>query len=481
MANRVLRIKDGIDGSAEDLRAGIAKIREELGVSEEFPGAVDAEARAAAESVSLPERDATDLPFITLDPPSAMDLDQAMHLERDGDGFVVHYAIADVASFVEPGGAVDTEANRRGETLYGADSKVPLHPKPLSEDAASLLPDQIRPALLWTIRLDAQGNQTDASLERARVKSTAKLDYATVQSQIDDSSADPMLQLLREIGELRIALEKERGGVNLPMPEQEINVADDGTWSLEFRSVLPVEEWNAQISLLTGFAAASIMLKGKVGILRTMPPPEEHSVKRLRRTAKGLGIDWSADVDYPEFIRGLDSSVPAEAAMIVASTTLLRGAGYTAFDGEVPEQTVQSALAADYAHVTAPLRRLVDRYALEACVALCAGEEVPAWVRQALPELPQTMQESGRKANTYENAVVDLVEAFSLQGRVGETFTGVVTEVDREEKTKGTLIVREPAVEASVRGDDLPVGDEVTATLVTADPANRQISFELRA
>ena len=83
-----------------------------------------------------------------------MDLDQALHIERDGDGYVVHYAIADVAAFVTPGDPVDVEANRRGETLYGADSKVPLHPKVLSEDAGSLLPDQVRPALLWTIKVD---------------------------------------------------------------------------------------------------------------------------------------------------------------------------------------------------------------------------------------------------------------------------------------------------------------------------------------
>jgi exoribonuclease R len=80
-----------------------------------------------------------------------MDLDQALHVDRAGDGFRVHYAIADVAAFVTAGDAIDVEAHKRGETLYGADAKIPLHPKVLSEDAASLLPDQMRPALLWTI------------------------------------------------------------------------------------------------------------------------------------------------------------------------------------------------------------------------------------------------------------------------------------------------------------------------------------------
>ena len=169
-----------------------------------------------------------------------------------------------------------------------------------------------------------------------------------------------------------MAKEAERGGISLPMPAQEVDVVD-GRWRLEFREMLPVESWNAQISLLTGFAAAAIMIEGKVGILRTLPPAPEHAVKRLRRTARALGIDWPQDQGHPEFIRSLDPANPAEAAMVVACTTLLRGAGYAAFDGELPDQLEHAALASPYAHVTAPLRRLVDRYGLEACAALCAG------------------------------------------------------------------------------------------------------------
>ena len=95
--------------------------------------------------------------------PGRCDLDQALHLERQGDGYVVHYAIADLAAFITPGDAVDLEANRRGETLYGADSKIPLHPPVISEDAGSLLPDQVRPALLWTIDAgrDRRGHRGD--------------------------------------------------------------------------------------------------------------------------------------------------------------------------------------------------------------------------------------------------------------------------------------------------------------------------------
>ena len=101
--------------------------------------------------------------------------------------------------------------------------------------------------------------------------------------------------------------------------------------------------------------------------------------------------------------------------MVVACTTLLRGAGYAAFEGQLPDQLEHAALASPYAHVTAPLRRLVDRYGLEACAALCAGEAVPQWVLDRLPDLPDIMRDSGRKANAYENAVLNLVEAQTLR------------------------------------------------------------------
>src|SRR3954451_8471834 len=303
-----------------------------------------------------------------------MDLDQAVHIERTRNGnvhgYTVHYAIADVAAFVQSGDPIDQEARRRGETLYAPDKRTPLHPPELSEDAASLLPDQVRPALLWTITVDATGEGTGVTCERALVKSRAKLNYAGVQKDLDTGNASESLQLLREIGTMREQRELERGGVNLPIPDQEVVTSNHG-WGLEFRAPLPVEGWNAQISLLTGMAAAELMIKGKVGILRTMPPADVAALRRLRQTAKALRISWPAELDYPEFVRSLNPSRPADAAMLNACAHLFRGAGYQAFSGAIPGDAEHAALAIDYAHCTAPLRRLVDRYAGEICLALC--------------------------------------------------------------------------------------------------------------
>ena len=481
MPRRVVRVAREITGVEQGtLRRGLAAIDEELGLPGEFPPEVRAEAVESAGSPRLPELDRTDIPFVTIDPASARDLDQALHIERRGSGYRVHYAIADVAAFVRPGGAVDEEAHRRGETLYGVGAKIPLHPPVISEDACSLLPDGDRPALLWTIDVDGGGEGTGVRVERAMVRSRAKLSYDGVQADLDAGRADPVFGLLREVGELRLAREQQRGGVSLPLPDQEVG-CEDGRWELSFRQPLAAEGWNAQISLLTGMAAAYLMEQGRVGVLRTLTPADPRDVQRLRRVAQALSIRWPQEMSYPELIRGLDPARADHAAMLNASTTLLRGSGYVAFDGSLPEQPLHSALASTYAHVTAPLRRLVDRYTGEICLALCAGDSVAEWVLARLDRLPETMRESTRRANQFERAVLDLVEAAVLRSHVGRTFSAMVVQVNEKNPATGEVMVAEPAVEARVRsadGSPLPLGTDVTVTLVEADPVERKVLFE---
>ncbi|ADB31664.1 ribonuclease II [Kribbella flavida DSM 17836] len=464
----------------EVFRTSLQAIRRELEVPAEFPPEVVAAALKAAETPRLPELDRTDIDFVTIDPPDSMDLDQALHIERAGDGYTVHYAIADVAAFVQPGDPIDLEARKRGETLYAPDKRIPLHPPELSEGAASLLPDAVRPALLWTITVDSSGEGTEVVCERALVKSRAKLNYAAVQKDLDAGTASESLQLLREVGKLREQRELERGGVNLPIPDQEV-VTSGGEWSLEFRAPLPVEGWNAQISLLTGMAAAHLMMYGQIGILRTLPESHDDLRRKLENTAKALGIPWPAGTSYAAFIHGLDPEVPAHAAMLAACTVLFRGAGYTAFSGGVPQRPEHAAMKSEYAHVTAPLRRLVDRWTGEICVALCAGVEVPAWVRESMmDEIPKIMEESARRANAYERAIVSMVEAGLVADQVGSTFDGVIVDVDDRDPTRGVVTVAAPAIEGRVTGSaPLPLGQSVRVKLVEADLTKRAIAFEL--
>ncbi|MGW3036373.1 RNB domain-containing ribonuclease [Streptomyces sp. NPDC001178] len=459
------------------LRAALTALRTELGVSESYPPEALAEAERSAKAPAVPSYDATDIPLFTIDPPASTDLDQAMHLSRQGTGYRVWYAIADVAAFVVPGGALDAETHRRVTTLYFPDERIPLHPALLSEGAASLLPGQVRPAALWTIDLDAGARTLAVDVRRALVRSRARLDYAAVQKQIDDKTAEEPLALLKEIGEARERLEVERGGISLNVPEQEI-VERDHAYELSYRAPLPADGWNAQVSLLTGMAAADLMLSAGTGILRTLPAAPDGAVGRLRRTAHALHIDWPHHVSYAQLIRSIDPHRPRHAAFLQECTTLLRGAGYTVFrDGALPPITTHAAVAAPYAHCTAPLRRLADRYASELCLAAAAGEPPPDWVLAALDALPHQMADGSRRAGTVERECVDIVEAALLAGRVGEVFDGCVVDVEERQPGIGTVQLESPAVIGRIEGEHLPLGERLRVRLTQADPASAKVRF----
>ncbi|GAB1645857.1 RNB domain-containing ribonuclease [Krasilnikovia sp. MM14-A1259] len=460
-------------------------LRRELRLPGEYPAEALREAQeAAARTPTATGADRTDVPLVTVDPATSRDLDQALCLtRRTGGGYRVQYAIADVASFVRPGGPLEAETWVRGQTVYLPDGKVPLHPTILSEGAASLLPDADRAAVLWTIDIDAEGDIAAVGLERARVRSRAKLDYPGLQAAVDAGRAPESVALLPEVGALLARRAAGRGAINLPIPEQEIEASGDG-WRLVLRAPLPVEEHNAHISLLTGMAAASLMLDGGVGLLRTMPPPRAEAVDRLRAAAASLGVAWPDGAPVGDVVAAVDPGSPRGAAFVDQAADLLRGAAYTAFAGAPPEQTGHSGVGAPYAHVTAPLRRLADRYATEVCLALHAGRSVPDWVREALPRLPASMSATDRVAGAAERGAIDLAEAVLLADRVGATFDAGVLDVDDAPRNGspgrrppgGTIAIDAPAVRARCTGE-LPLGERIRVRLTTADPLTRTVLF----
>ncbi len=457
------------------LHPTFAAIRAEVGVPEAFPPEVLAGAEAAARAPRRPDTDLTDIAFVTLDPPESMDLDQAFHLERlPSGGFRLRYAIADVAAFVEPGSPVDAEAHRRVETAYSPDERTPLYPQVLSEGAASLLPDGPRPAIVWHVDIDDAGATVEADVRRALVASTAKLSYEGVQRALDDRSADDMLRILPEIGATLQQAERARGGTSLNVPTQEIVPSEDG-YALSFRVPLPVEGWNAQLSLLTGRAAAAMMLEAKIGIVRTMPVPDPRDVARLRRVADGLGLDWPADTTYVELLQSIDPGrSSAEAVFLQEAAVLFRAASYAAFQGEPPVVPTHAAIAAPYAHCTAPLRRLVDRYANEVCLAIAQGGEVPAWALQALPNLPEEMATGADRGHRLERSMIDAVEAAVLAPFVGRESDALV--IDLWKRHRGEVALRDRAVIGPC--DDVhELGASVRVRLEEADLHRRVIRF----
>jgi exoribonuclease R len=458
------------------LQQALQHLRDEHGVATAFPADVLAEAATSIRAPRLPAEDRTDLPLVTLDPAGARDLDQAFHLERRSAGFRVSYAIADVAAFVAPDGAIAAEAWRRVVTAYCPDMAVPLHPPAVSTQAASLLPDGPRPAVLWTLGLDDTGDLVDVEVRRALVRSRAALDYRSTQVRLDAGIAEPMLALLPEVGRLLQAQEQHRGGVSLPLPDQRVVEGPRGA-SLVFAAPLPVEDWNAQLSLLTGRAAARLMVAAGTGILRTMPPAREPDTDRLRAVAAGLGLGWGADVDYPVFVRSLGSATdPAVLAFLAEATSLFRGAGYVAFDGEAPSGPEHAAIAAPYAHCTAPLRRLVDRWSSELALAAMSGRRPPDWVLASMAALPAQMAEGTRRSNRLAREALDLVETAVLGGSEGQVWDAVV--VDRRRDGTVEVMLRDPAVVATCPGEAAR-GDIVRVRLVEASLEAGQPQFVL--
>ncbi|WP_258802734.1 RNB domain-containing ribonuclease [Pseudarthrobacter sp. NS4] len=492
------RLAPNIHEHNNALEEALSALRTELELPGPYPAKAVQDAEAAVASLQLPAYDLTDVGFITIDPASSTDLDQALFIERDGDGYHVLYAIADVPSFVTPGGPLDAETRRRGQTFYAPDGRIPLHPEIISEGAGSLLPEQDCSAFVWDFRLDGDAEVTAVTVRRARIRSRAKLSYKGAQAELDSGNAPPVLQLLKEVGLKRVEQERARDGASLNMPDQEIIQLPDGGYRIAAAPQLPVEDWNAQISLMTGMAAAQLMLAGKVGILRTMPAPDERSLNHFRLQTEVLGKPWDGEVSYGEYLRTLDPTDPRQLAIMHSAGMLFRGAAYTAFDGTVPEDAVQSAIGAAYAHTTAPLRRLVDRFVLVICEALSNGGHVPAWAREALPSLPEIMAGSDQLASRMERMALDTVEAALLVNHIGQEFEAIVISGSKPQKDNGNgsngkngngkngngnggsgiIQVAEPAVTARCAGE-LASGTKVRVRLVSSDIATREVHFEL--
>ena len=499
-----------------DLPNNFQQIRDELNIPQRFPPDTLAEAEAAAHREFQSEQSSNlylnlqTVPFITIDPPGSLDLDQALFMQRQGDGYLVRYAIADVGFFAQHGGAIEREAWNRGQTLYSPDLKTPLYPPVLSEGGASLLAGELRPAVVFTFTLNPRAEVESLDVARAIVRSQAQLAYPEVSDHLAQERQLPgsgllagkewslSLTLLEEIGRKRQQLEAERGGVSLRIPSQQVqrwSAAVSG-YRLAFETSSDVEEWNAQISLMTGMGAAQLMIRHGVGLLRSLAPPRHDRLQALELTAKALGIAWPADMDYDDFVRSLDPHIPMHAVLLHQAARVTGGARYVPFQGTPKPHDRHAGIAAFYAHVTAPLRRLADRYVLDLLVALSSehapGEELLA----PLSELPKVMADSDSLSHRLESQILDYVEAQLLHGREGELFPATVIAL----RTDGVVVqIADPPIRTLVstsafapgqpgvlleEGTVLSIGEvqillgqELILKLEVADPVSRTLSF----
>ena len=459
--SRALRDRDSL------LAAGLAALREEMAVPTGFPPAVLAAAEDAARRSPDAHRDLTAMPFVTLDPASATDLDQAFAIEAAGGDLLLHYAIADIGWFVDDGDPVDKEAWARGETLYLPDGKAGLYPPVLAEGAASLLPDGPRPAIVLTTRIAPDGGGRIERVERAVIRSRAKLAYDAV-------GARDLPPGFAEIARRIRAAEAARGATRVDPPDQEVTRGADGRLTLAFRPLLDSERDNAALSLATNMAVADLLHAHATGLFRVMEPPDAGAVARLRREAAALGLAWPEAMPLAAFERTLRAGDVAQATMMLAIRRAGGGARYEPYRADVAPW--HAAVAARYAHATAPLRRLADRYVLGAALAVANGRAVPEAGTAAFARLPKVMATADARAGRIDRAVVDLAEAVMLQGREGKRFAAVATDVDE----RGVRIrLTDLPVLARVDAAGVAPGDALTVRLTAADPHTRRITFAI--
>jgi len=448
------------------LDAGLADIREQFQLPTAFPRHVAETAERAAKRMPNEHADRTAMPFVTLDPASSTDLDQAFSIESSGNDLLLHYAIADVAWFISDGDVLDEEAWTRGTSQYLPDGKVSLYPAAIGEGAASLLPDGPRPAVVFTSRIAPDGDVQLEGAERALIQSRAKLAYANVRQENLPDGLDEIAHRIR-------AAEDRRGATRVDPPEQEVEPLGNGRYSLRFRQRYPTEDQNAALSLATNLAIAKTLQAHKTGLFRVMPEPDARAIGRLRQTARAFGLQWPCMASLSQYERTLDPTDPKQAAFMMAIRRAGARASYAPYEeGLLPWH---AAIAAPYVHATAPLRRLADRYVVQATVAVANGQNVPADVSEAFARLQPVMDRANSLGGRIERAVIGLAEAIMLQDRAGECFDAIVT--DKDDRGARIQLCNHPVVER-VKVDGLEPGDALSVRLTKVDVPKRRIAFE---
>ena len=248
---------------------------------------------AAAPHPSCLRADLTDLPFVTLDPPGSTDLDQAMHLERRGNGYRVRLRDRRRRRPSSPPAARWTPRRAAAGNPLRPDQRTPLHPPVLSEGAASLLAGRTgRRSSGASTSTRRRGPGAGTSPGRGAQPATGWT-TARCSARRRPRGPDPATSRAQACCCVRSASggrRSRRPAAARTCRARAGGVRRGGHYRLTLRAAVPAEDWNAQLSLMTGMAAAELMLAGGVGLLRTIPPPDDALVGRFRRQAQALGV-----------------------------------------------------------------------------------------------------------------------------------------------------------------------------------------------
>jgi ribonuclease R len=461
-------------GAPGDPNVEVAKILLREGIEESHPEAAVREAEALSaktlRSISEGRRDLRAVPLPTIDPEDARDHDDAIWVERNGEGYRAYVAIADVSEYVTENTALDAEARARGCTIYLPDRAIPMLPSALAADLCSLLPERDRLCLCVIAELDANAVVKKFEIVEGVMRSAAMLTYGGVARALGfteepprSAQAEAMKKDLKVLDELSRKLKRarqQRGALELDLPEPKLilDPKTNGPLDVKRRTQDPgvkraysmVEE----LMLLANEVVARWLGERKSpAVYRVHAAPDEEKLERLGRVAQKLGVsvDLEAIREHGGVSRWL-LKVQKHPRRSVLEMMALRSMMQATYD---LKNVGHFGLASEeYVHFTSPIRRYPDILVHRAVKHLLHGGTPKNWPA-ALEELAEgalRASERERASMEIEREVVDLYRTLLMRDRVGDVAEGTVTSV----VGSGAFVaLDEPFVEVLVRFESM--------------------------
>jgi len=421
------------------------------GLTDDFPAAAEDEVSALGE-LAGPEAGRADLrklEHVTIDPDDARDFDDAIFVEKQGDGYRLLVSIADVARYVPAGSAVDQEARRRGCSTYLPGHVYPMLPHRLSEQLCSLAPGRPRPAVSVEMEVGDDGRVRSARLRRSLIRSAARLTYRQVQRVLDGHKQGvaagqvTMLRAANACARALLAHRKRLGMLDLEVPELQVVVNEQG-WP---KLIKPAERFFAhrliEVFMVTANEQVATLMRdsGVPALYRVHPPPDADKLQAFTEVARELGAPaaFSGDVTPTEiagYLRSLEDSPLRQ----VLHSLLLRSLMQAFYAAECRPHFGLASSA--YLHFTSPIRRYPDLLVHRQLTRLLerAGSQGIAVGRKLqipvaaeaeeledLEALAEQCSRSERRALAAERQAQALYGAAYLQQHVGEQFTGRIS------------------------------------------------------
>ncbi len=406
-----------------------------------FPQAVIKEADAAQPAPNKNRTDLRDIPFVTIDGADSRDFDDAVFAEKDGKGWHVMVAIADVSHYVRAGGALDREAYLRGNSTYFPDRVIPMLPEALSNNLCSLRPNEDRACMAVHIWLSEAGKMKRWTFVRGIMKSKARLTYEQVQAAKDGAPDDTTKPLISDVIEplygAYACLTKarvKRGTLELDLPERKVEIAKNGTVkAISVHARLDSHRLIEELMIAANVAAAA-QLEGKAShcLYRVHDKPTEIKLDGLRDFLDTIGISLvPARQLHPRILTQILENVAGSDQAQIVNEVVLRAQAKATY---TPENIGHFGLAlAKYAHFTSPIRRYADLIVHRGLIRACklGDDGLSDHESEKLEEIGEHISATERRSAVAEREATDRFTALFLENRVGNVFTGRVSGVAR--------------------------------------------------